>query len=300
MRWLVLVTLGTIWGASYLFIKVGGAEVPAFTFVAGRTLLAALVLLTVILSRREPLPAVSWAGWAPLIAMGVFNSVIPYTLITWGETEISSGLAGILTATMPIFTALFAHFLTSDDRLNGNKIAGIAVGLAGVVVLFLPDLRTGLKLSVVGELAVVMAAASYGFSAVIAHKYVHKVSHISASFGQMLAASIFLLPLSLVFDRPFALHPSGPAIASLVTLAILGTAIAYLLYYWLIEHTGATSTSLVTYIIPVSAIFLGAVVLNEHFDWTVFAGLAAIIAGVGLVTRDSQTPVAVPAGVEAE
>lgn len=300
MRWLVLIALGTIWGASYLFIKVGGAEIPAFTFVAGRTTIASVVLGLVIVMRRERLPRITWQISAPLIAMGIFNSVIPYTLITWGETEISSGLAGILTAMMPIFTALFAHFMTSGDRLNVSKIAGIGVGLAGVVILFIPDLHADVKVSIIGELAVVAATISYGFSAVIAHKYVHAVSHISASFGQMLSASLLLVPLSLIVDRPVALHPSAAAVGSLVTLAVLGTALAYLLYYWLIEHTGATSTSLVTYIIPVSAIFLGVVVLNEHFDWTVFAGLAAIIAGVGLVTREAQTRVAIPVGVEAE
>jgi drug/metabolite transporter (DMT)-like permease len=300
MKWFVLVLLGAIWGASYLFIKVGGAEIPAFTFVAGRTIIASIALFGVMLARREVMPRFALRTWAPLIAMGIFNSLIPYTLITWGETEISSGLAGILTAMMPIFTVLIAHFVTQDEKLNGYKIAGIVAGFAGVVVLFLPDLQTGIKMSFFGELAVVLAALSYGLSSVIAHKYIHGTPHITAAFGQLFSASVFLLPLSLLVDRPFGLHPSPAALASLATLALLGTAFAYLLYYWLIDRTGATSTSLVTFIIPVSAVVLGAAVLHEHFDWTAFLGLLGIIAGVGLVTRQSDSPNVVPVGVEAE
>jgi drug/metabolite transporter (DMT)-like permease len=300
MRWLVLVALGAIWGASYLFIKIGGAEIPPLTFVASRTIIASLALWAVIMIRREKLPKLRWTVWAPLLAMGIFNSAIPYTLITWGETEISSGLAGILTAMMPIFTVLIAHVVTHDEKLNLNKVAGILVGFAGVVVLFSPNLRTGIKLSFYGELAVVVASASYGLASVIAHKYVQGVSHLNAAFGQLATASLVLLPLSLTVDRPLGLSPSLAALASLGTLALLGTAFAYLLYYWMIDHTGATITSMVTYIIPVSAIVLGAVVLKEHFDVTAFVGLAAIIAGVGLVTRKSSAGVSVAVSVEAE
>jgi drug/metabolite transporter (DMT)-like permease len=300
MNWLMLFLLGTIWGASYLFIKVGGAEIPPLTFVAGRTIIASAALFVGLLVRREGIPSLRRRTWLPLVAMGVFNSVIPYTLITWGETEISSGLAGILTAAMPIFTVLIAHLATRDEKLNANKVTGVIVGFIGVVILFLPDLQSGVKLSVLGDTAVVVAAFSYALASVIAHKYVGGVSHLGASFGQLLTASIILLPLSLVIDRPWGLHPSLAATASLATLALLGTAFAYVLYYWLIDHTGATSTSLVTYIIPVSAIILGAVVLHERFDWIAFAGLVGIIAGVGLVTRQSAAQVVIPAGVEAE
>jgi drug/metabolite transporter (DMT)-like permease len=300
MSWFVLVVLGTIWGASYLFIKVGGAEIPPLTFAVSRTIIASLALGLVILLRRERLPRPTRGIWLALLAMGIFNSAIPYTLITWGETQISSGLAGILTAMMPIFTVLIAHVITYDEKLNLNKVIGIVLGFAGVVVLFSPNLQTSLRLSLLGELAVVAASASYGFSSVVAHKYIQGVSHITAAFGQLASASLVLLPLSLIVDRPIGLHPSVAALASLGTLALLGTAFAYLLYYWLIDHSGATITSLVTYIIPVSAIVLGGLVLKEHFDWTAFAGLVGIIAGVGLVSLRSTEISAVAVSVEAE
>jgi drug/metabolite transporter (DMT)-like permease len=300
MNWIVLIVLGTIWGASYLFIKIGGSQIPPVTFVAARVTIAAIAVAAVLAARRERFPRWGRTRWLPLVGMGIFNGVVPYTLITWGETQISSGLAGILVGTMPIFTVLIAHWLTHDEKLNGNKLVGIAIGFGGVVILFLPDLQNGITMSLFGALATVIAAASYAFASVFAHKYVKGVSNLAAEFGQLASASVMLVPVSLVLDRPWQLTPSWPAVASLVTLALLGTAFAYLLYYWLIEHAGPTSTSLVTYISPVSAILLGALVLHETFDWTAFAGLIGIIAGVGLVTRNPTRAAAVPASAEAE
>jgi drug/metabolite transporter (DMT)-like permease len=287
MSWLILITLGAIWGASYLFIKVGGAEIPPFTFVEGRTLIAALALLVAMRWRGETLPRTR-REWLPLVAMGIFNGVIPYTAITWGELYISSGLAAILTATMPLFTILLAHWFTRDEKLTALKIAGILVGFVGVVVLFLDELTRGLRIEFWGQLAVVIAAASYAVATIIARKFLNGVSHLVASTGQLASAALWMLPLSLAFDRPLALRPSLAAIGSLAILALLGTAFAYLLYYWLIEHTGATRTSLVTYLIPITGVLWGALLLNEPLRLDALIGLALIIAGVGLVNRSSQ------------
>jgi drug/metabolite transporter (DMT)-like permease len=287
MSWLILITLGAIWGASYLFIKVGGAEIPPFTFVEGRTLIAALALLVAMRWRGETLPRTR-REWLPLVAMGIFNGVIPYTAITWGELYISSGLAAILTATMPLFTILLAHWFTRDEKLTALKIAGILVGFVGVVVLFLDELTRGLRIEFWGQLAVVIAAASYALATIIARKFLNGVSHLVASTGQLASAALWMLPLSLAFDRPLALRPSLAAIGSLAILALLGTAFAYLLYYWLIEHTGATRTSLVTYLIPITGVLWGALLLNEPLRLDALIGLALIIAGVGLVNRSSQ------------
>ena len=284
--WFVLVLLGAIWGASYYFIKVGGAEIPPFTFVEGRALIAAAALFTVLLIRKEPIPRTR-SVWLPLIAMGIFNGVIPYTAITWGETHISSGLASILTAAMPLFTVMFAHFWTRDERLTFVKAIGVAVGFIGVVVLFVPDLRQNTQMEFWGQFAVVVAAASYGLATLIAHKFLGGVSHVMAPAGQLITAAILMLPLSLAFDSPFALRPSLAAIGSLLILALLGTAFAYILYYWLIEHTGATRTALVTYLIPITGVMWGALLLGEPIEWEAIIGLALIIAGVGLVNRSS-------------
>jgi drug/metabolite transporter (DMT)-like permease len=300
LAWLILVSLGAIWGASYLFIKIGGAEIPAFTFVEVRTLVAALVLLGVLFLRKESIPRTRRA-WLLLLAMGFFNGVIPYTAITWGETHITSGLAAILTAAMPLFTVIFAHFWTQDEKLNAVKAVGVGLGFIGVVVLFVPELQRGIQIEFWSEFAIIIAAASYGLATLIAHKYLSSFSNVMASAGQLVSAALIMLPLSLAFDNPFALRPSFQAMGALLILALLNTAFAYILYYWLIEHTGATRTALVTYLIPITGILWGALLLSEPIEWEAIVGLALIIAGVGLVNRQSAPHKAmVAAPVEGE
>ncbi len=295
MPWFVLLLLGAIWGASYLFIKVGGAEIPPFTFVAVRTVVAAAALVAFMGLRREEWPNLR-RMWLPFLTMGIFNGVIPYTLITWGELHITSGLAAILTAAMPLFTVIISHYWTHDERLTPIKTLGIFVGFLGVIVLFLPDIRQGIQMEFWGEFAVVVAAASYGLATVIAHKHMHGVTHTAAAAGQLVSAAIIMVPLSLLFDQPMGLRPSPAAIGSLLTLALLGTSFAYVLYYWLIEKTGATRTALVTYLIPITGILWGAFLLSEPLAWEDLVGLLLIILGIAFVNHRSapqQEPLAV-------
>jgi drug/metabolite transporter (DMT)-like permease len=282
--WFILILLGAIWGASYMFIKVGVAEIPPFSFVEGRLLIATLALGTVIFLRGEAIPRTRRA-WLPLMAMGIFNGVIPYTMITWGETHITSGLAAILTAAMPLFTILLAHFWTRNERMTLLRLIGVLIGFAGVVVVFLPELRHGLQVEFWGQFAIIVAAASYAIATLVARNYLNGVSHVMASTGQMASAALMMLPLALFFDAPWNLRPSLPAFVSLLTLALLGTSFAYVLYYWLIEHTGATRTSLVTYLIPVFGVFWGVMILSENVELASLIGLGLIIGGVLLVNR---------------
>jgi drug/metabolite transporter (DMT)-like permease len=288
MSWIILILLGAIWGASYMFIKIGVSEIPPLSFVAGRTLIAAIALFVVLRLRGETLPRARRA-WQPLIAMGIFNGVIPYTAITWGELHITSGLAAILTAAMPLFTILLAHYWTRDERLTTIKALGVIVGFVGVAVLFMEELSRGFQLEFWGQLAVVLAALSYAVATLVARKFLGGVSHVVAATGQLGSAALWMLPLSLAFDNPLALRPSLAAIGSLVILALLGTAFAYVLYYWLVEHTGATRTALVTYLIPITGVLWGAVWLNEPLRGDALLGLALIIAGVGLVNRSAAS-----------
>lgn len=285
MSYFLLILLGSIWGASYLFIKIGGESIPPITFVMGRVGLAGITLFLIALLRREELPSWRAPVWRWLWAMGLLNSVIPYTLITWGETRVSSGLAAILVGAMPIFTVLLAHWLTQDEKITPLKAGGIASGFLGVVILFLPDVLQGATFNLVGGLAILLAAVSYAFASIQARKHLKGFPHVTVALGQMLTASAILIPASLLLDQPWTLQPTVPSLVSLLILAVVGTAFAYLMYYWLIEHVGATRTSLVTYISPVIAVFLGVLVLNETLDWTTFVGLLLIVAGVGLVTR---------------
>ena len=285
MSYLILFLLGAIWGASYLFIKIGGEQIPPVTLVAMRVTLAWLALGIFAVIRREKLPPRNSPVWKWLAVMGVLNSVIPYTLITWGETHISSGLAAILVGAMPIFVVILAHWMTHDEKMTPLKVAGILVGFVGVVILFVPDLIEGVQLSLVGGLAVVGAAVSYALATIYARRHLKGVSHVTAALGQFVSASVVLVPLSLLIDRPWTLAPTAPAVAAIVTLAVFNTAFAYLLYYWLIANVGATRTSLVTYISPIIAVVLGVVFDGEMVQWTTVFGLVLIIAGVGLVTN---------------
>ncbi len=280
----VLILLGAIWGASYLFIKVSVAEIPPFTLVAARTLIAALALLVVMRVRRLTFPRTRRV-WLTLVAIGILNGVIPYTAITWGETHITSALAAILTATNALFTVILAHFWTRDERFTTPKVVGILVGFVGVVILFMPGLRQGVQMEFWGMFAVVIAALSYAVATLIVRRYLQGISHVVAATGQLGTAALFMIPLSLTFDNPFALQPSLLAIGSLTILALLGTSFAYILYYWLIEHTGATRTSVVTYLIPITGVMWGAVLLNESIEWEAIVGLVLIIGGILLVNR---------------
>lgn len=285
MSYLFLILLGSIWGASYLFIKVGGADVTPITLVAMRTSLAGIVLFVALKARGEKLPARDAPIWKWLVVMGLLNSVVPYTLITWGETRISSGLAAILVGAMPIFVVLLAHWMTHDEKLTPSKSIGIATGFVGVVILFLPDVMEAATANIFGGLAVIAAAMSYALATIYARRHMKGYSHVTVAFGQMLMASVILIPLSLLLEHPWTLKPTPVALGAIATLSILGTAFAYMLYYWLIENVGATRTSLVTYISPVIAVILGAVLLGEELHWATLVGLVLIIAGVGLVTN---------------
>lgn len=285
MAYLLLVLLGSIWGASYLFIKIGGEYVTPLTLVMLRTTIAGLVLLIALLVRREKLPPLRSPLWRHFAVIGLINSVIPYTLITWGEVQISSGLAAILVGAMPIFTVLLAHWLTHDEKLSHRKLLGIAAGFIGVVILFLPDFLNAATANLLGGLATIAAALSYAYATIYARRHFKGQPHVTVAFGQMVMASLILIPASLLLEHPWTLRPTPPALAAIVTLSILGTAVAYMMYYWLVANVGATRTSLVTYISPVIAVVLGAVVLNEHLQWSTMVGLVLIIVGVGLVTN---------------
>ncbi|MBC7257699.1 MAG: DMT family transporter [Chloroflexi bacterium] len=279
----MLLLLGTIWGASYMFIKVSVAEITPLTFVVLRTGLGGGLLALFLLLRGRRLPGRSL--WKPLFVMGLFNTLIPYGLINWGELYISSALAAILTGTMPLFTVILAHFWSKDERMDWYKAVGVVIGFLGVVVLLAPDVREGIVHNIAGDLAVMGAGLSYAIAAVFARRHLtgHEPAVLSA--GMLLAGFVMTIPLAFAFERPLALSPSPRAWAATLTLAILGTAIAYLIYYWILEHGGAVQASLVTYIIPVGALFWGWLLLGEDIRWTSLVGLAGILLGIMVSNR---------------
>ncbi len=282
MNLLLLLILGTIWGASYLFIKVIVAEVPAFTLVAGRLTLAAIIMWGILRARGLSLPC-SRRIWRAYAVLGLLGAAVPYSLISWGEQYISSGLASLLQATTPIFTVILAHFLTDDERITMTKIIGVVVGFVGVGVLMLPDLRQGLQANLLGQLAIVASSLCYAGVAIYTRNRLRGQTPMASTTGQLTMGMVYMLPASLLIDRPFELSPSLPVLASWMVLTILGTVVAYIIYFTLIERTSATFVTMVTYIIPVNGLLLGALVLNESLDVTTLGSLALILLGVLLV-----------------
>jgi drug/metabolite transporter (DMT)-like permease len=280
--WLLLVGLSLLWGGSFFFAKIAVLELPPLTVALGRVAIAAAILLTLARATGVALPG-TLATWRPYALMGLLNNVIPFTLLFWGQTHIPSGLAAILNATTPLFTVLVAHIWTADEKLNAARIAGLAAGLAGVVVMIGPDVLRDLGANVLAQFACLLAAISYAFAGVYGRRFRGEpVLRVAA--GQLTASSIILaLPVALI-DRPWMLpFPSGKAIAALLALAALSTALGYLFFFRILARAGATNVALVTFLIPVSAILLGTLVLGEQLALGHLVGMAAIALGLAAI-----------------
>ena len=278
----MLLALSGVWGASYFFGKVAVEDIGPLTVVLGRVALAAAILYLVIRLRGVPIPT-NRADWQGFFVMGLLNSAIPYSLIFWGETRIDSGLAAILTATVPIFTVIVAHFWTVDEKMNPAKAAGIALGMAGVVIIMGRDLGAIGSGSGLAKLAIIGATVSYAFSGIYGRRLKGKTPLILA-WGQMCTATVMLLPLVFVVDRPWSSATwTMDAVLSVIALATLCTALAYMIFFRLLATVGATNTSLVTFLIPVSSLILGTLFLDEDLVLMQLLGMLLIIAGMAVI-----------------
>jgi len=280
--WFLLAGLSLLWGGSFFFAKIAVLELPPLTVALGRVAIAAAILLTLARATAVALPG-TLADWRPYALMGLLNNVIPFTLLFWGQTHIPSGLAAILNATTPLFTVLVAHVATADEKLTAPRLAGLTAGLAGVVVMIGPDVLRDLGANVLAQLACLLAAISYAFAGVYGRRFRGEPA-LRVAAGQLTASSVILaLPVALI-DRPWILSaPSGKAIMALVALAALSTALGYLIYFRILARAGATNVLLVTFLIPVSAILLGTLVLDEQLAVRHLAGMAAIALGLAAI-----------------
>ncbi|MBB2839239.1 UNVERIFIED_ORG: drug/metabolite transporter (DMT)-like permease [Rhizobium etli] len=283
--WGLLVLLGLIWGGSFFFARIAVQHVPPLTLVFLRLLLAALALHVYIAARLDMYPILK-ARWREFLILGIINNVLPHALIFFGQTRIGAGLAAILNATTPIWTVLIANYLTSDEKLSSAKIAGCLVGLAGTIVLIGPSISTGSEAPLWALLLPVLAAVSYGFAATYGKRFKGVPSPVTAA-GQLTASSLIALALSLLADRPWELTaPPLDALLAILALALLSTAFAYILYFRIMAMAGATNASLVTLLVPPSAIVLGVLFLGERLRLAELAGMALI--GFGLVILDGR------------
>lgn len=286
-EWAMLVALSVLWGGSFLFNGMLVKVWPPLTIVAGRVALAALALWLVVRILGIAVPK-SRQAWLAFLGMGLLNNVVPFSLIVWGQTHIASGLAAILNATTPLFGVVVAHFLTADEKLTANRAAGLAVGFAGVVVMVGPSALGRAGNDLFGELAVLGAALSYAFAGVFGRRFkAMGMPPLVPAAGQVTASALLLVPVALLVDRPFGLPaPGAEAWAALFGLAILSTALAYILFFRILASAGATNLMLVTILIPPSAILLAALVLGEQLEARHFAGMALI--GLGLAAIDGR------------
>ncbi len=247
-EWSLLALLSLLWGGSFFFVGVAVRELPPLTLVALRVGLAAALLWA-----SAPLIGVSAPksrkAVAALALLGLGNNALPFALIAWGQMHLPSGLASILNAATPLFTVIAAHLLTAEERLSGLKLAGTAAGMAGVAWLIGPDALWGKSVNVLAEFAVLLAALSYAFSAIFARRMpALRLKPIDVAAGQATAATVLLAPLALIFDRPWTLpEPSVAVIASVLAIAGLSTALAYVVYFRIVAGAGATNVALVTF-----------------------------------------------------
>lgn len=296
--WALLVFLSVLWGGSFFFNRVALSDLPPLSIVAVRVGGAALVLWLALALTRRSLP-LAWAFWRPLLVLGILNNAVPFTLIAWGQVRLASGPAAILNASTPLWTVLLAHVLTADERMTPLRVAGVIAGLAGVVVMVGGAAVSADPGLIAAQFACIGAALCYAVSAVFGRRFRElAVSPLATATGQVTVSSLLLVPLALAVDRPWTLAMPGAAtFASLASLAVLSTALAYIVYFRLLASAGATNLQLVTFLVPVTAILLGVAVLGETLLPRHLAGMGLI--GLGLAAIDGRllAPIAVRLGV---
>ena len=277
-EWGLILFLSVIWGGSFFFVGVAVKTMTPLTIVLCRVGLAAVILLAVVRLTGRSMPT-SPDVWRSFFVMGALNNLVPFSLIAWGQSHIASSLASILNATTPIFSVVLAHLLTADERLTANRLAGVLVGWVGVSVLIGIESLGGFGVQVLGQIAILGASCAYACAAIYGRRF-KTLDPVVVSAGMLCASTVMILPLALVIEHPWQLAPGAAAWAALVGLAAVSTALAYIIYFRVLAVAGATNILLVTFLIPVSAIFLGTMVLGERPGWNAFGGMLLIFAGL--------------------
>ncbi|HET9344398.1 MAG TPA: DMT family transporter [Candidatus Limnocylindrales bacterium] len=275
--------LGFMWGSSYLFIKIGVEDgLTPFTLIMLRLLIGFALLAVVVAAARESLPPFGRI-YGHLFVMGAINIAIPFSLITWAEQTVDSSVAAILNAAVPLFVMIIAAIFLHDERLTSNRIVGLVVGFVGVAILvgFDPaDLASG---DLAGEIALIGSTISYAIGAVYSRRNIHGLRPMIPALFQVFFGLVITTVLAFVFESPFATTFTQESLFAVIWLGLLGSGLAYLLFFRILGRWGATRTSMVAYLLPIYGIVLGALVLNEPIDGRLIAGTALIIGGVALV-----------------
>lgn len=283
-EWGILLALALIWGVAFIFIKVAVTHVAPLTYVWLRLSIAAAALWLLLRWRGEKLK-LPLAVWGAIVVLALFNNMIPFFLFGWGQQRIASGLASILNATTPIWGVIVAHLWTRDERITPAKILGVLVGFAGVATMIGPDLLFNGNGTVMAQLACLTAALCYALAGVWARRFkALGVPPIKVAAGQLIVGALAMAPIALAIDQPW-LRPPPPleAWGAIVALALLCTALGYVLYFKLIETAGATNALLVTLLVPPTAILMGGLIFGERLTSGQFAGFGIIALGLALI-----------------
>lgn len=283
----LLLALATLWGAAFTLIKIGVATIPPLTLIAGRTLIAGGILLAIMHLRGIALPR-DPAIWRRFLIQACLNSVIPFTLIAWAERHVDAGLATILGSNAPIFAFLLALLFVRHERPTLRQSLGVAAGLAGICLVVGVNALDGLGKDVVAQLALVLATVMYGAAALFGRNF-NGLDPMVPAAGSLICGAIMLVPVSLIVDRPWTLSPSVDSIVALLVLAVFSTALAFVIYFKLIQLLGSVGATAQAYLRVPIGVALGVVFLGETLSPTVWIGLVCVVAGIAAMTIPQRT-----------
>ena len=277
-EWFLIMLLSIIWGGSFFFIEIAIREMTPLTIVMCRVSFAAIILLFFLQLTGRKLPS-TLEIWGSLLIMGAINNLIPFSLIVWGQKYIDSSLASIINATTPIFCVVLAHFLTKDEQMTKNRILGIIIGWFGVVVLIGIETMKGLGVHILAQIAILGAAFLYACGTIFGRRF-REIDTVVVATGTLCCSAIMIIPIALIIECPWNLSPGLLTWAALLGLSVLSTSVAYLIYFKVLSTAGATNILLVTFLIPISAILLGVLVLGESPHWNAYFGMGLIFLGL--------------------
>jgi len=284
LDWGMLIVLSTFWGGSFLFVGIAVSDFPAITIAFLRVVIGTVFLWLVLISMRLKMPAKPGL-WASFLLMGAINGAIPFSLIAWGQSHVASGLASILIAVTPLFAVVGAHFATTDERMTAGRFAGVLTGLLGVVVLIGPEVLGGFGTGLLAQFAIILAAVLYASASIYGRRFAKQgIPPLVVATGQVSASNVLLLPLVLLIDKPWQLAaPSALSWAAIGGLGVISTGVAYLIYFRVLAAAGATNLMLVNFLVPITAIVLGIMVLDEILLTQHIAGMLLIAGGLALM-----------------
>ncbi len=283
IRVMLLIGLAAAWGPSFLFIKIAVAEIPPMTLAGVRLTLGALLLFVILKLQGRKLPRDKQLWWY-LIVSAFFHMSVPFALFSYGEQYIDSALASIINGTLPLFTVVASHFFIATDRITKPKAIGAIVGFVGLLFLIGPSLFSGLNGTRIGVLAIVLAVLLYTVAFIIEARTLKGMEPLVVPTSQLLAASVMLLPVALFFEQPWQNpFPSSGAVGAMVFLAVVGTALAFVLFYALLDRAEPSYVSMSIYMVPIFGVILGVLVLGERLHWYTLVGFGLILLGVAIV-----------------